>query len=86
MLVVFFTMQEKIALLRGNESLLKENDRLKSDRQSLLKSKEMSDAQVMSLTKSLEVLQKDVKDKENLVILSTKSRWCSFLFHLFMGL
>ncbi|KAI3451788.1 hypothetical protein Pfo_008453 [Paulownia fortunei] len=59
--------EEKIAMLRENESLLKENDRLKTNRQSLLKSKEMSDAQVMALTKSLEVLQKDIKDKENLV-------------------
>ncbi|KAL8472622.1 hypothetical protein ACS0TY_029723 [Phlomoides rotata] len=58
---------EKIAMLREKESLLKENDRLKSDQQSLLKSKEMSDAQAISLTKSLEVLQKDIKDKENMV-------------------
>lgn len=58
---------EKIGMLRANESLLKENDRLKSDIQSLLKGKEMSDAQVTSLTKSLEVLQKDMKEKENRV-------------------
>ncbi|GER48064.1 HEAT repeat-containing protein [Striga asiatica] len=48
--------EEKIALQ-------KENDRLKS----LVRNKEMSDAQVMVLTKSLESLQKDIKDKENLV-------------------
>ncbi|KAK6125431.1 hypothetical protein DH2020_040825 [Rehmannia glutinosa] len=59
--------EEKIAMLRENESLLKENDRLKSDRQSLLRSKEMSDAQAMALTRSLEALQKDIKDKENLI-------------------
>ncbi|GFP96985.1 lish domain and heat repeat-containing protein kiaa1468 homolog [Phtheirospermum japonicum] len=58
---------EKIAMLRENESLLKEIDRLKSDRQSLIRNKEMSDAQVMVLTKSSESLQKDIKDKENKV-------------------
>ncbi|KAL0378044.1 UNVERIFIED_CONTAM: RAB11-binding protein RELCH [Sesamum radiatum] len=59
--------EEKIAMLRENEALRKENDRLKSNGQSLLKSKEMSDAQVMALTKSLESLQKDIKEKETLV-------------------
>ncbi|XP_057783915.1 uncharacterized protein LOC131001529 isoform X2 [Salvia miltiorrhiza] len=58
---------EKIVMLRENESLLKENERLQSDIQSLSKAKEMSDAQVMSLTKSLEVLQKDIKEKANTV-------------------
>lgn len=57
-------------MLREKESLVKENERLKSDQKSLLKSKEMSDGQAMTLTKSLEVLQKDIKDKENMVILS----------------
>ncbi|KAL3813275.1 hypothetical protein ACJIZ3_014543 [Penstemon smallii] len=59
--------EEKIAILRENKSLLKENDRLKNDKKSLLKSKEISDAQVMTLTKSMEALQKDIKDKEILV-------------------
>lgn len=59
--------EEKIAMLRENESFHKENDRLKKDKQSLLKSKEMSDTQVAVLTKSLETLQKDIKDRENLV-------------------
>lgn len=57
-------------MLREKEALVKENERLKSDQKSLLKSKEMSDGQAMTLTKSLEVLQKDIKDKENMVILS----------------
>ncbi|XP_051140856.1 uncharacterized protein LOC127258170 [Andrographis paniculata] len=65
--------EEKIAMLRENESLLKENDRLKSNAQSILKSKEKSDAQVMTLTKSLEALQKDIKDKENQVQDLTKT-------------
>ncbi|KAG8384107.1 hypothetical protein BUALT_Bualt04G0083600 [Buddleja alternifolia] len=59
--------EEKIAMLREKESLLKENGSLKDNQQSLLKSKEMSDAQVQALTKSLEALQKDIKVKENLV-------------------
>lgn len=59
--------EEKIAMLRENESFHKENDRLKKDRQSLLKSKEMSDTQVAALTKSLETLQKDIKDRESMV-------------------
>ncbi|KAL2457553.1 HEAT repeat-containing protein [Forsythia ovata] len=56
--------EERIGML---ESLLKENDRLKNDNQSLLKSKDVSDAQATALKKSLEVLQKDIKDKEILV-------------------
>ncbi|CAH9132432.1 unnamed protein product [Cuscuta epithymum] len=59
--------EEKITMLRENESLLKENERLKHEKQALFKSKEMIDARVISLTKSLETLQKDIKDKEILV-------------------
>ncbi|KAL9158443.1 hypothetical protein ABFS82_08G069300 [Erythranthe guttata] len=59
--------EEKIAMQRQNESLLKETDRLKSNGQSLIKSKEISEAQVIALTRSLEVLQKDIKDKEKMV-------------------
>lgn len=59
-------------MLRENESLQKENDKLKNNIQSLLKSKEVSDAQVIALTRSLEVLQKEVKDKENKVIISAE--------------
>ncbi|KAL6529931.1 hypothetical protein OROMI_028576 [Orobanche minor] len=59
--------EEKIAMVRENESLQKEIDRLKRDGLSLIDNKEMSDAQVMVLTKSLESLQKDIKDKENLI-------------------
>lgn len=61
-----------MTMLRENELLLKENDRLKSDAESFLKSKEMSDDQVMTLTKSLERLQKDIKDKEKLASISTE--------------
>nr|XP_025885330.1 lisH domain and HEAT repeat-containing protein KIAA1468 homolog isoform X2 [Solanum lycopersicum] len=54
-------------MLRENESLVKENDKLKHEKQSLLKSKDMADAQVTVLAKSLEALQKEMKDKEILV-------------------
>ncbi|CAA2980874.1 lisH domain and HEAT repeat-containing KIAA1468 homolog [Olea europaea subsp. europaea] len=56
--------EERIGML---EPLLKENERLKNDNQSLLKSKGVSDAQAMALKKSLEVLQKEINDKEILV-------------------
>lgn len=79
MLVVFVIRQEKIMMLQQNESLLKENERLQSDVDSLLKDKEMSDAQVLSLTKSLEVLQKDIKEKENRVTFSMRPLCYSFL-------
>ncbi|KAG5623644.1 hypothetical protein H5410_008862 [Solanum commersonii] len=59
--------EEKIAMLRENELLVKENDKLKHEKQSLLKSKDMADAQVTVLAKSLEALQKEMKDKEILV-------------------
>ncbi|GFY86766.1 HEAT repeat-containing protein [Actinidia rufa] len=59
--------EEKIAMLRENESLRKENEKVKNDKASLLKSKDFADGQVMALTKSLEALQKDLKDKEILV-------------------
>ncbi|KAM3285974.1 RAB11-binding protein RELCH [Capsicum chacoense] len=59
--------EEKIAMLRENTSLVKENEKLKNEQQSLLKSKDMADAQVTVLAKSLEALQKEMKDKEILV-------------------
>lgn len=60
-------LQEKIAILRENESLQKDSDRLKNEKQFLLKN---TDGQVMALTKSLEALQSNIKEKETLVILS----------------
>ncbi|PHU27172.1 hypothetical protein BC332_05504 [Capsicum chinense] len=59
--------EEKIAMLRENTSLVKENEKLKNEQQYLLKSKDMADAQVTVLAKSLEALQKEMKDKEILV-------------------
>lgn len=59
--------EEKIAMLRENESLLKANERLNHEKESLLKTKEISDGQISALTKSLEALHRDLKDKENLI-------------------
>ncbi|KAI4346926.1 hypothetical protein L6164_007789 [Bauhinia variegata] len=56
--------EEKFALLQENEKLLKENQRLNHEKQSLQKNK---DGQKSVLSKSLEALQRDLKDKENLV-------------------
>lgn len=55
-------------MLSKNESLLKENDKLKLEKQTLLRSRDLADAQAATLKKSLESLQKDVKEKENLVL------------------
>lgn len=62
-------VQEKIAILREHESLQKENDRLKTEKQASIKNKDLADGQVMALTKSLETLQNNIKEKEILVII-----------------
>lgn len=59
-------------MLRQNESLRKENERLKQNRASMLKNKEISDGQISALTKSIEALQKDLKDREKLVLSHTR--------------
>ncbi|KAM7267848.1 hypothetical protein ACFE04_010014 [Oxalis oulophora] len=59
--------EEKIAMLRKNESLTTANEKLANDKEELIKKKDMADSQIKAMTKSLEGLQKDVKDKENLV-------------------
>ncbi|XP_076960727.1 uncharacterized protein LOC143637161 isoform X2 [Bidens hawaiensis] len=59
--------EEKFSLLKTNESLVKENDELKNEKQSLLRSKDLAEAQVVTLKKSLENLQKDIKEKDNLL-------------------
>lgn len=56
-----------MSILRENESLLKENERLNNEKTSLLRNKEFADGQIVVLTKSLEAAQKDLKDRENLV-------------------
>jgi hypothetical protein len=59
--------EEKIAMLKENDSLLKESARLKDEMKSLIKNRDLADGQVMALTKSLESMQKDIKEKEILV-------------------
>lgn len=62
-------LQEKIAILRERESLLKANEMLNHEKESLLKSTELADGQIIALMKSLEAVQKDLKDREILVLL-----------------
>lgn len=56
-------------MLRENESLIKLNERLTHEKEFLLKNKDLADGQLGTLTRSLEALQKDLKDKESLVLL-----------------
>ncbi|KAF5181624.1 Rab11-binding protein relch-like protein [Thalictrum thalictroides] len=59
--------EEKISILRENESLRKENERLNHEKDNLHKNKDVAEGQMMALTKSLETLQKDLKDKDIMV-------------------
>ncbi|GAB4827922.1 hypothetical protein Ancab_034806 [Ancistrocladus abbreviatus] len=56
--------EEKMAMLKENESLLKANENLDQEKQILLKNKELADGHITALTKSLDSLQKDLKEKE----------------------
>ncbi|KAI3976543.1 hypothetical protein MKX01_008401 [Papaver californicum] len=56
--------EEKISILRENDTLLKAKEKLNLEMDSLLKNKDLADGQIMALTKSLEALQKDLKDRE----------------------
>lgn len=55
-------------MIREHESLLKANERLKQEQELMMKNKDVADAQIMVLKKSLEALQKDLEDKETLVV------------------
>ncbi|XP_020218710.1 RAB11-binding protein RELCH [Cajanus cajan] len=59
--------EEKFSLLRENETLLNANKRLNQEKGNLLKNKDLADAQIVTLTKSLDAMQRDLKDKENMV-------------------
>ncbi|WOL17581.1 lisH domain and HEAT repeat-containing protein [Canna indica] len=59
--------EEKISLLRENEALMKDNKRLNDEKESMRRNKELTDNQIANLTKSLEVAQKDLKDRDILV-------------------
>ncbi|KAM0957356.1 hypothetical protein PS1_025873 [Malus domestica] len=54
-------------MLQENESLSKENESLHLEKLSLLKNKDLAEGQISTRSKSLAALQKDLKDKENLV-------------------
>ncbi|KAJ6707467.1 RAB11-BINDING PROTEIN RELCH [Salix viminalis] len=66
--------EEKIAMLRENESLLKANERLNNEKEKLLIAKDLSNNQISGLTKSLEAVQKDLKDRES-QIQELKQSW-----------
>lgn len=55
-------------MLRESEILKSENKRLNNEMETLLRNKESANGQIVSLTKSLESLQRDLKDKENMVL------------------
>ncbi|KAL5726561.1 hypothetical protein ACHQM5_009596 [Ranunculus cassubicifolius] len=59
--------EEKMSLLRENESLRKDNEMLNHEKDSFLKNKELAEGQIMALTKSVETLQKDLKDRETML-------------------
>ncbi|WJX82614.1 hypothetical protein P8452_65349 [Trifolium repens] len=65
--------EEKFSLLQENETLLKSNKKLNQENKTLLKNKGLTDAQIGTLTKSLEAMQKDIREKENQVLVLKQS-------------
>ncbi|KAM0871343.1 hypothetical protein ACQ4PT_039467 [Festuca glaucescens] len=59
--------EEKISILRENEALTKDSERLCAEKDSLMKSRELANNQVASLRKSLEAAHVDIKEKEKMV-------------------
>ncbi|CAD6231318.1 unnamed protein product [Miscanthus lutarioriparius] len=59
--------EEKISILKENETLLKDNERLNAENDSLMKSREGANSQVAALRKSLDAAHKDIKDKEQMI-------------------
>ena len=55
-------------MLREKESLVKENEKVKHERDCLLRNKEVADGQIAALTRSVDSLQKNLKEKENKVL------------------
>ncbi|XP_039054483.1 RAB11-binding protein RELCH-like [Hibiscus syriacus] len=66
--------EEKISMIRENESLQKANERLKYEKEILMKNKNLAEGQINALTKSLAATHKDLKDKEN-QIQDVKHAW-----------
>lgn len=65
-----YMLQEKISILRDNETLAKENDQLNTEKDTLLRNKELADAQIVALMKSLEAVRKELKDRDALVFVT----------------
>uniref|UniRef100_A0A0D9V1J2 LisH domain-containing protein n=1 Tax=Leersia perrieri TaxID=77586 RepID=A0A0D9V1J2_9ORYZ len=59
--------EEKISILRENETLLKDNEKLSAEKDSLVKNREVANSQIAALRKSLEAAHKDIKEKEKTV-------------------
>lgn len=55
-------------MLCENEALRKANERLAHEKEFLSKNRDLAEGQISALTRSLEALQKDLKDKDNLVL------------------
>ena len=62
-------MKEKISILRENEALKKDSERLYAEKDSLMKTCELANNQVAALRKSLDAAHMDIKEKEKMVIL-----------------
>ncbi|XP_022759283.1 lisH domain and HEAT repeat-containing protein KIAA1468-like [Durio zibethinus] len=59
--------EEKISMIRENDSLKKANESLNHEKECLMKNKNLAEGQMNALTKSLEAAQKDLKDKDKLI-------------------
>lgn len=59
--------EEKIAMIRENESLRQANENLINAKEALLRNKDAAEGQVGVLTRTVEALQKDLKDRETQV-------------------
>ncbi|OMO80295.1 hypothetical protein CCACVL1_13081 [Corchorus capsularis] len=59
--------EEKISMMRENESLRKTIESVNHEKECLMKNKDLAEGQINALTKSLEATQKDLKDKEKLI-------------------
>uniref|UniRef100_A0A453EU44 LisH domain-containing protein n=1 Tax=Aegilops tauschii subsp. strangulata TaxID=200361 RepID=A0A453EU44_AEGTS len=59
--------EEKISILRENEALKKDSERLYAEKDSLMKTCELANNQVAALRKSLDAAHMDIKEKEKMV-------------------
>ncbi|OMP04717.1 hypothetical protein COLO4_09374 [Corchorus olitorius] len=59
--------EEKISMMRENESLRKTIESVNHEKECLMKNKDLAEGQINALMKSLEATQKDLKDKEKLI-------------------